>query len=107
MKKTNNDPFVTAYDGLLADARRILLSKATVYSTPEDRYKNFRRASEIIGNNTTPHQALLGMAAKHLEAWISFCHNPHSAPLTEWREKVVDLINYLAMSYILTEATND
>jgi hypothetical protein len=72
----------------------ILQVKEEVYSSNKDRFHNFNRAAEM--DRTTPIKSLRGMQTKHRVAIADFLEreNITDTPYAEWKEKIIDNINY-------------
>ena len=77
------------------ECKDVLTNRAKVYAD-EDRFRNFKNVARI--KDTDKYDALLGMFLKHYEAWINFMSKPpKDTPIEQWREKIVDMINYLTI----------
>lgn len=74
-------------------SRNMLISKGEEYATA-DRLHNFRVAAKL--QNTTMHQALSGMMAKHTASVYDMLQDDIGAhDFDKWNEKITDHINYL------------
>ena len=79
----------------------ILCNRGAVYSDA-DRFRNFKNVARILG--CTKHDALKGMWAKHLEAWLNFMgKDPSGTSYEQWEEKTMDLINYLKLNLAMVK----
>jgi hypothetical protein len=77
------------------ECKATLINRAKFYAD-EDRFRNFKNVARI--KNTDKYDALLGMFLKHYEAWINFMEkDPKDTPIEQWREKIIDMINYLTL----------
>lgn len=72
-----------------------LSHKANEYAIANDRLHNFHVAARILG--TTPENALLGMANKHLVSVLDLIRYPGTVTPERVDEKIGDLINYLIL----------
>ena len=91
------------FEKLLKDLHKkeqqILVERAKRYATEEDRLKQFKEASELLG--MTPMQYALCLLSKHflaLKQAIQKDELPLPGILEEW---IVDIRNYLALIYAL------
>lgn len=77
------------------ECKSTLTNRATFYADI-DRFRNFKNVARI--KNTDKYDALFGMFLKHFEAWVNFMEkDPKSTPIEQWREKIIDMINYLTI----------
>ena len=78
----------------------VLATKGTEYSLSADRLDHFKDSA--AEQETTPKQALWGMASKHFASLSGMCKN--GQPDKErWLEKITDGINYLLLLRALVE----
>lgn len=81
----------------------VLATKAEFYASESDRLHNFKRAARI--DDTTPEEALYGMQLKHRTTISDYIEraNLTDTPLSEWREKITDTINYYILLMAMIE----
>ena len=82
----------------LTDVRR---NKSQEYSPDVDVLQNFKRCAAL--ENTYPAKALLGKVSKHIVALFDFVNdmNEKDIPMSQWTEKVGDIIVYMNLLYAL------
>lgn len=74
-------------------SKKLLGRKAIEYSRPGfDRLEQFYKVAMM--RNTTPEDALLGMAVKHFSSLCDMAAHPRDFTVRQWREKITDLRNY-------------
>lgn len=78
----------------------VLEEKGDEYALDDDRLSHFKIAAKE--ENTTPKQALWGMASKHFASLSSMCKNEQS-DISRWLEKITDSINYLLLLRAIVE----
>lgn len=91
--------FDSIVDHRIAQIKRTLSYKAKEYAFDNDRLWNFKQAAKL--SNSTQHQALWGIALKHLVSVVDLIEGRLPPEPALINEKVGDMINYL----ILLEAT--
>lgn len=94
---TSND-FNKLASETLQEAIAVLGKKGIEYAEDNpDRLEAFNRAAAL--QDVTPTAALFGMFAKHVVSLAMMASNPNPAeyPAGQWREKIVDSINYLLL----------
>jgi hypothetical protein len=95
----NADQFDSIVNETLARCRVTLVSKRKEYSQDQDRFHNFNIAARI--RNTTPADALAGMAVKHDVSIVDMIEATKRNELLPARdiidEKFTDAINYLLL----------
>jgi hypothetical protein len=79
----------------LAQIHEVLQVKAFEYAQDGDRLYNFKVVARI--NNTTPEEALWGMAMKHVVSVIDLIEGRLERSEKKVDEKIGDLINYLIL----------
>jgi hypothetical protein len=77
-----------------------LEAKSREYVFGDDRLEHFKNAA--AEQETTPRQALWGMASKHITSMSSMCKNG-TGSMALWNEKITDSINYLLLLRALIE----
>jgi hypothetical protein len=80
----------------------VMCKKSEEYSRGDDKLYNFKRASEMSGNN--PEECLRGMKLKHdvsLEDMLDDLWDDVEHPQELWQEKLRDEINYLILLWAL------
>lgn len=94
---------------LLSEMKSTLETKEQTYSSGTDRFHNFIKAGEI--DDKRPIDALRGMQTKHRVAIYDFLNkeNLTDTPYEEWREKIIDNINYyiLMLGMVAEEFNKD
>jgi len=94
-----NEQFNGIVECRIEEIRSVLSKKAEEYASAVDRLHNFKVAARK--RNTTPEDALMGMAAKHdvsiddLVLWAKDC--PEKITYGLVNEKIGDMINYLIL----------
>ena len=78
----------------------VLEEKGKEYSLSDDRLDHFKDAA--AEQDTTPKQALWGMASKHFASLSGMCKNGQS-DMDRWLEKITDSINYLLLLRAVVE----
>lgn len=78
----------------------VLTEKGKEYSLSDDRLDHFKDAA--AEQDTTPKQALWGMASKHFASLSGMCKNGQSDK-DRWLEKITDSINYLLLLRAVVE----
>ena len=79
----------------LQETIAILGKKGIEYAEENpDRLEAFKRAAAL--QDLTPTAALFGMMAKHVVSLAMMAANPNPAeyPMSQWKEKIIDSINY-------------
>lgn len=93
-----NQEFNNLISETLQEGIEILAKKGVEYSEEyPDRLENFKRAAALQG--VTPTAALYGMLAKHSVSLAMMAQNPRPEeyPIAQWKEKILDSINYLLL----------
>lgn len=96
------EAFEKVFIELIKDMENVLIAKARDYVMGEDRLHNFKRAAAL--EQTTAHQALLGMLSKHIISIYDYAdrhENGEYFTLTQWQEKIHDYLNYGVLLYAL------
>lgn len=78
----------------------VLAEKGKEYSLSDDRLDHFKDVA--AEQDTTPKQALWGMASKHFASLSGMCKNGQS-DMDRWLEKITDSINYLLLLRAVVE----
>uniref|UniRef100_A0AAU8AWC6 Uncharacterized protein n=1 Tax=Dulem virus 37 TaxID=3145755 RepID=A0AAU8AWC6_9CAUD len=78
----------------------VLAEKGKEYSLSDDRLDHFKDAA--AEQETTPKQALWGMASKHFASLNGMCKSGQG-DMERWLEKITDSINYLLLLRALVE----
>lgn len=93
----NSEYFDIVTNEKLTACKKTLQAKADEYARG-DRLSNFKKAAELL--NTTPEDALLGMAMKHIISLIDHIQDIRKnkiASIEVWNEKIGDTINYMLL----------
>ena len=72
---------------------KVLMGKASEYTSGGNRLAQFGRAAEL--KDTNPIIELVGMATKHFISIDMMAEAPNMHSLALWREKTTDLRNYM------------
>ena len=83
--------------------KNILISKAAEYAFNNDRLHNFKVAGQLA--DTSPEQALWGMAMKHLVSVTDLINGNLENSRKIVDEKLGDMINYLILLEAVLEDT--
>ena len=80
------------------DCKAILGVKADEYAQEGDRLSSFKRAAGL--ELCEPEESLKGMLTKHIVSIYQFIDELNDIegidrPLSQWREKLVDAVNYI------------
>ena len=92
----NRERFKDIFEGTVNKSRESLLRKNDEYGQEQDIFRAFTQAGHL--QDLEPHQALLGMLAKHTTSIYDMGadhildHDVH-----QWEEKIMDHINYLIL----------
>ena len=92
----NREQFTAIFEETVNKSRETLLRKNEEYGQEQDIFRAFTQAAHL--QDIEPHQALLGMLAKHttsiydMGAVDILDHSLH-----QWEEKIMDHINYLIL----------
>lgn len=78
----------------------VLAEKGKEYALGNDRLEHFKDAA--AEQDTTPKQALWGMASKHFASLSGMCKS-EQGDMDRWLEKITDSINYLLLLRALVE----
>lgn len=73
----------------------LLFNKNAGYNPDGDCLRNFKVAAEL--EQSTPEQALLGMAAKHIVSVYDMVHDGGHFPAEVWDEKLGDSMNFMLL----------
>ena len=95
-----NEQFEQVFNEVTAQMRDVLIDRATQYASNESRLHNFHQAAGIRRTNVL--DALNGMRIKHEVALNDFIHRygfGDIASSAQWREKIIDNLNYLLLLY--------
>lgn len=92
----NRDHFTVIFEETVDRSRQSLLSKNEEYGKEQDVFRAFTQAGHL--QDMEPHQALLGMLAKHTTS-IYDMGDDHILDhhISKWEEKIMDHINYLIL----------
>jgi hypothetical protein len=82
----------------------VMAEKGKEYSLSDDRLDHFKDAA--AEQETTPKQALWGMASKHIASISGMCKNGVGS-IELWNEKITDSINYLLLLRALVEEESE
>lgn len=91
----SQEEFEKVFEGVVDQARRVLVDKAREYASNGNRLHNFIVAGQFLG--TTPEQALLAFAAKHFVSLSDMVRTGDIYPPEVWDEKLGDALNYLIL----------
>ena len=92
----NREHFTNIFEGTVNKSRESLLRKNNEYGQEQDIFRAFTQAGHL--QDIEPHQALLGMLAKHTTS-IYDMGSDHILDhhVSKWEEKIMDHINYLIL----------
>lgn len=96
----NAATFNALVESRLEKVKSILLKKAEEYATDDDRFHNFKVAARAGVEETSPEDALWGMALKHHVSVMDMIRDSKSGKASSAsmiNEKIGDLINYLIL----------
>ena len=92
----NREHFTYIFEGTVDKSRETLFRKNEEYGQEQDIFRAFTKAGHL--QDIEPHQALLGMLAKHTTSIYDMgADHILYHPLHQWEEKIMDHINYLIL----------
>ena len=92
----NREHFTYIFEGTVDKSRETLLRKNEEYGQEQDIFRAFTQAGHL--QDIEPHQALLGMLAKHTTSIYDMGSvDILDHALHQWEEKIMDHINYLIL----------